>query len=198
MVNYYAQEDAPRSDAITTQIEALESQLQNATAERAEQIMAQAGQLLGTHYDDAERRGDTAGMQLASTAWQNLTALAEVSKQQHAVARAAVDLGKTVVTQRDQALEELDELTEAIQTADLDHPLVADLSEWIEESAAEGLTDYLNTQAYENIVDTIQTTLGCTYAEAWNMVQILDGDTPTAEQCDRFIALFIALKGKAS
>lgn len=196
--NYYGMEDEPRSDAITTQIEALETQLRAAPAERTAEILGAAEQLLGAHYDDAERRGDKAAMQLASTAWQNLTALAEMSKQQHAVARAAVDLGKTVVEQRDQALEELDDLTTAIQTIDADNPLVAELMDWVDSTAAEGLTDYLNTQLTDGMIKKIEQALGCSHEEAWGMLRILTGDTPPAAVCDRFISLFIALKGKAS
>ena len=92
------------------------------------------GAHLGAIWDDANQRGDVEAVQRAGYLW-------DTAQKQHAalttvtnVAATAVQIGKAVTAQRDAALQEYENLAEAVADGDYDHPLVGGLIEEMEES----------------------------------------------------------------
>lgn len=111
---------------------------------------------LGTIYDDAEQRGDTSTMQLATDAYQHAKELYQVNDQLTGVAVAST-------AAMNKAVEERDDLVEAIEERDKRHPLIGQLIQAVREEKMyddeiktyDHLQDMLLENACENAHDLL-------------------------------------------
>lgn len=110
---------------------------------------------LGTLYTSAETAQDNDAMLAIEQTWNNVQSLARSAATNREAYLTAKDIAGTFQTQRDEALNELKELSHAVDHMDTDHPAVADLVESVQEAISETemlwWDDTLSDSVYEHL-----------------------------------------------
>ena len=146
--------------------------------------------------DDAEARNDQQAITLIQGTYARAQELINVAQASRENAATAVDLAQTFRNQRDGIAKELEELTEAVETVDLNHPAVGELAEYIQEDIYEYQSlwdDDAGSEArweYRGEICHALNTLTGRNADvsdnaAVNFIEMLEGDfRPSAEQVE--------------
>lgn len=123
----------------------------------------QIGERLGQIYNHAEQSNDAQSMALVQTAWDQVQSLNVTAHAAIDTAVAARELAETVKTQRDQALEELEEVAEelgdlsnAVRNMDYAHPEVGYLIEAAEEMAWDEFCDNQDDELRNGVCRLLQ------------------------------------------
>lgn len=120
----------------------------NATIDQIEQALAESAdvgqltmngieQLLGGMYQKAEAAGDQQAMQVINDTWGSITHLAQHSQHNREAALTMTEIAATMRNQRNEAIKDLETLTEAIEEIDTDNPLVRGLYDSAHEAGSE-------------------------------------------------------------
>ena len=112
---------------------------------------------LGQIYADAESRGDTSTMQLATDAYEHAKELYQAADQLTGVAVAST-------AAMNKAVEERDDLISAIEEQDEYHPLLGQLIEAVRDEtiydSEMGMYDHLHDMLLDNVVENLSLCLG--------------------------------------
>jgi len=133
-------------------------QLNNALSLTANDLLTMQEQF-GTLWQDAEQRADKDAQAAIVVAWERAQNLANASADAARAATTAGTLAHEAIQQRDSMFDQLRELEDAIGDADVDHPLVGELIEHIEERTAEQIGDNYLLEAYDQAYDEASQTL---------------------------------------
>lgn len=118
-------------DPNTTQLATVEQQIASLSVHNIDEIGAQ----LGAIYDEAEARGDLATRDRAGWLW-------NAAQRQAVAISTAVNIAKTISTQRDAAINEHAELQQAVTNVNFQHPTVGGALRRIHQKAKqEGFDD---------------------------------------------------------
>lgn len=133
-----------------------EQQIVIASPEQAQQWRVAIGAELKQVYEAAQERGDETTLQLVNSAWVKAQELAQL-------AESSMAAGVVVAEQRDAIAKEYNDLLQAIDSLDEDHPRLKfamesiwegalDDATWVAEEAAE--SDLFN-ELYEQLMDAL-------------------------------------------
>jgi hypothetical protein len=118
---------------------------------------------LGALYNNAEAAGNDAAMIAINESWNHVQSLATAAQQNREAYLTAKDIAGTFQTQRDDVMKELEDLTEAVENADLRHPKVAKI---YEEASDQGYQD-----GYENAMNDQDGDDDYAYDLAWEILE---------------------------
>lgn len=146
---------------------------------------------LGEMYTAAEAANDGAAMQSIQKAWDDVQALVVDTTRAREFALTAMDINKTFQNQRDNALKELEDLTDAVESADFDNPHIEAIYDMGFESGSElGFEDgiehaeMINAENaeesfFERLSGRLQNVFGYTdepYKRIAHFIDIMGGD----------------------
>jgi len=117
----------------------------------AETSANQIEQHLGTLYDVAQSAGDKLTTTNVRKTWEHVLALRTTAETAIDTAITAKELAKAIQEQRDQALDELKVLVDAVDSMDYDHPKVGMLLENAEEEFVEHWMDAEEQELYDSL-----------------------------------------------
>ncbi len=87
-----------------------------------------------------------------------------------------LELAKALKEQREQARQGLDELKQAISSADLNVPEIEGLWETIEEMVSEDSMNYFDDYAWDSMIDRIAEETPLDYRESYQLLNLLTGE----------------------
>lgn len=156
-----------------------------------EKVLYETEQHLTDLHNAAAARNDQAGMTHAVAVWDRTQALAD-HVQQHArtTAAAMAAMGK-LKEHRSQLLGELQALTQAVQEADTEHPLVLELVESVEELVFSNLEP---DQPYDLFDEWIADGMGLTLDQAGEVREMITGDDLTRDETGRIVAFMAQMQ----
>lgn len=151
---------------------------------------------LGALYGEAEGRGDSVAMQQIAASWELTQQLAAANTQLLGVATGAT-------YGMNKAIEERDELVEAIEDEDDSHPLIGRLIEAVQEQAyydsEMDMYDHLHDLLLDNAIENICDMLGITdYQTARSLALLVCygndgyGDNCIPDEVQKAIGRFVA------
>lgn len=134
--------------------------------QQAADALNAAGNALRYLYDQATDAGDETALAHISTAWQAAQYKREKIKQMDAVVGASAAVMSELVRQRRDALEELESLTQAIESGDTLDSRLTDFVRTVEEETIIYAEEAVFEQVADNIVDDMRAEITNTLVEA--------------------------------
>jgi chromosome segregation ATPase len=154
---------------------------------KAQGLIEQAGSILEEMYTSAEQRGDQHAMIAINAVWERSQGIVQHVIQQHQALTGADIAIDDLKRQRESLAYELEDLIEAIEEVNTDHPKLAGFVETVEEWAS----DMLWEQSYDTAADNIHSDI---YQSLAPLVREID---PLANSYKRTEWLIDMLKGEA-
>lgn len=156
---YYTNEDTQDTPATAlANIEATKTSLV-AMRQHADESLREVEGHLGAVYSDAESRGDEAAKGQIVTAWDRVQQIHNDLALTGAALDGVLAAAKLLSEEHDRKQAALDELEEAIDMRDMDHPLVYDLVQDVEQDFVEWYGDSIYEGALEEA-----------YSESWDAI----------------------------
>lgn len=184
---YYSNEDTQDTPAnALANIEATQTSLA-AARQHADESLNEVHAHLGAVYNDAEARGDEAAKGQIVTAWDRVQQIHNSLALSGAALDGVLAAAKVLSEEVNRKQAELSELEDAIDTRDMDNPLVYDLvtdteqtfAEWYGDSIYEDALESAHSEAWEAIHENLHGLFpNMSWLAVHRFTDALDGQRP--------------------
>lgn len=138
--------------------------------QQSSDALLEMGESLRTVYDQAAANQDEPTMALVTKAYERGGQLVEQTAKLQAAHAAALTLAAKIQQRATAIATELANLSEAVQSADTDHPLVNNLVEWVGEEAFNDAEDYVGDVLFDSLIEEFAGTFDMNHMEAAGLI----------------------------
>lgn len=180
----------------------VKAQIMATWGEGTDAMLSHVEQHLGQVYNAAEAVGDQSTMLSVAESWQSTQALAAQAKNAVDAFLTAAAIVDPVVMQRNAAVQELADLTKAIENWDQSNPLVeglidgvADLMSQVQDETETTITEIYAESTLDELTANAQVNLGFEWEDAASLIDCLySDDHPSIESINGWIDALTSLR----